>query len=144
MITAGSTAQQHLPGAERHADRPLKSLFRATDRGAAPAERAIAFGHFRLLPARRLLLAGPSSARRRMKARMMISPTSAEPITKARRWAASNGRAVQPRGLRGPGERGTTGQLAKLAADLVGAVAGDRHFTVEAVATHHLDAALEP
>ena len=63
MITAGSTAQQHLPGAERHADRPLKSLFRATDRGAAPAERAIAFGHFRLLPARRLLLAGDEPVR---------------------------------------------------------------------------------
>jgi predicted ATPase/DNA-binding winged helix-turn-helix (wHTH) protein len=63
MITAGSTAQQHLPEAERHADRPLKSLFRATDRGAAPAERAIAFGHFRLLPARRLLLAGDEPVR---------------------------------------------------------------------------------
>ncbi|MNE48582.1 hypothetical protein D3C80_1430550 [compost metagenome] len=34
--------------------------------------------------------------RRRMKARMMISPTSADPITKARKWAASKGMAVQP------------------------------------------------
>ena len=40
-------------------------------------------------------------------------------------------------------KRGATGQLAEFAADLAGAVAGDRHFTVEAVATYHVDAALE-
>ena len=36
--------------------------------------------------------------RRRINARMMISPISAEPIISARRCAASNGRAVQPSG----------------------------------------------
>ena len=51
------------------------------------------------------------------------------------------GAALRARPARG--QRGATGQLAEFAADLAGAVAGDRHFMVEPVATHHLDAALE-
>ena len=66
MITAGSTVHQHALGtsglhssrAEGVADnsRTDDGVPTAADRVAAPAERALAFGTFRLLPARRLLL----------------------------------------------------------------------------------------
>jgi predicted ATPase/DNA-binding winged helix-turn-helix (wHTH) protein len=66
MITAGATAQQHLLGArDPHSPQtegPADSLQRSqevstmADPGAAPVERAIAFGPFHLLPAQRLLL----------------------------------------------------------------------------------------
>jgi hypothetical protein len=39
-----------------------------------------------------------SPTRRKMSARITTSPTSADPIIKARKWAASNGKAVQPCG----------------------------------------------
>ena len=64
MITAGSMVRQRLPGANGlHAPQAAgpaqvckTDQDAATDWAAGPAESAIAFGPFRLLPARRLLL----------------------------------------------------------------------------------------
>jgi hypothetical protein len=66
MITTGSTVQQHLLGARDphlpQTEGPVDSLQRSeevstmADPGAAPVQRAIAFGPFQLLPAQRLLL----------------------------------------------------------------------------------------
>ena len=42
-----------------------------------------------------------------------------------------------------PSQRGASGELADLAADLAGAVARDGHLVVEPVSRHHLHGALE-
>ena len=63
----------------------------------------------------------------------MISPSSAEPIISARRWAASNGRAVQPVRPGAPrGQGAAAGELADLAGELAGADADDRRLAVAA------------
>ena len=75
---------------------------------------------------------------------MTISPTSAEPITSARRCAASNGSTVQPSGPARPAASGAApGQLADLAAELADAERGDRRFMMEAVATDDVDRTFE-
>jgi predicted ATPase/DNA-binding winged helix-turn-helix (wHTH) protein len=56
MIGAGSTARQTNSGP--HSFEIEQEVAIPADRAAAPAERAIAFGPFRLLPTRRLLLQG--------------------------------------------------------------------------------------
>ena len=85
-----------------------------------------------------------SATRRRMKARMTISPSSAEPITSARICAASNGSAVQPSG---PGlrrrQRAAAGKLADLAGKLALGEQDDRGLPMQAVAAHDLDPAVE-
>ena len=79
-----------------------------------------------------------------MKARITISPISAEPIISARICAASNGSAVQPSAA-GPAasERLAPRELAYLAGDLADMMRGDGRLAVEAVAPHHIDRALE-
>ena len=75
---------------------------------------------------------------------MIISPSSAEPTTSARTWAASNGSAVQPSDPARPvASEVAAGKLAELAADLADAMGRDRHLVVEPVPARDLDRALE-
>jgi DNA-binding winged helix-turn-helix (wHTH) protein len=73
MISAGTTVHQaghaaqglHSPQRERRTDTPQihQYVSQAAARSATPVERAVAFGPFRLLPTRRLLLEGEKPVR---------------------------------------------------------------------------------
>ena len=85
-----------------------------------------------------------SPTRRRMKARIRISPSSAEPMISARMWAAVEWQrraAVRPGAARG--ERAAAGQFAHLAGELADAHARDLGLGVEAVAARDDDVAIE-
>src|SRR6478672_7268401 len=85
-----------------------------------------------------------SPTRRRMNARMRISPTSAEPTIRARTWAASKGSAVQPWGPARP-EASIPAPASWLTSpeNLTGAMASDRRLTIETITTYHVNRALE-
>ena len=107
---------------------------------AVAAEKALQAARVRACPACRPARSPtpPSSispTRRRMKARIMISPTSAEPIIRARTCAASNGSAVQPSGPARP-EASVPRPASWLTSpeNWPAPMRGDRRLVIEAVA----------
>jgi hypothetical protein len=81
-----------------------------------------------------------SRTRRRMSARMTISPTSAS-TTRSRRRPSGDSR-IASTGPRAPvHERGLARELADLGEELAGALGDDGHVAPEPVAARHVDRA---